>query len=78
MMPRYRALMRFRCIRCALTTVDYEVTRKDTYLLPRVDNTLDELKDAFFTHTSTSPLASGKFECVIKTSARLHFKPLMA
>jgi hypothetical protein len=35
--------------------VDYyglnEVTRKDAYPLPRVDDTLDELKDAnFYTH----------------------------
>jgi hypothetical protein len=52
--------------------IDYrglnEVTRKDAYLLPRVDDTLDELEDAKFNHTSTSRLACGKFECVIKTS----------
>jgi hypothetical protein len=41
--------------------IDYrglnEVTRKDAYPLPRVDDTLDELKDAnFYTHLD---LASG-------------------
>jgi hypothetical protein len=46
--------------------IDYrgltEFTRKDAYPLPRVDDTLDELKDAnFYTHTSTSPLASCEF-----------------
>jgi hypothetical protein len=62
--------------------IDYrglnEVTRKDAYPLPRVDDKVDELQDAIFTHTSTSPVAFGNFECVIKTSARRHFKPLMA
>jgi hypothetical protein len=33
-----------------------EVTRKDAYPLPRVDDTLDELKDAnFLTHLDLAP-----------------------
>jgi hypothetical protein len=57
--------------------IDYrglsEVTRKDAYPLPRVDDTLDELKDANF------DLASGsKFECVTMTSLRQRFRPMMA
>jgi hypothetical protein len=62
--------------------IDYrglnEVTRKDAYPLPSVDDTLDELKDAnFYTHLD---LASGfgNFEYVIMTSTRLPFRPLMA
>jgi hypothetical protein len=62
--------------------IDYsglnEVTRKDAYPLPRVDDTLDNLRTRFFTYTLTLPLASGKFECVIKTSTRRHFRHMMA
>jgi hypothetical protein len=62
--------------------IDYhglnEVTRKDAYPLPHVDDTLDELKDAIFTLISTSRLVSSKFECVIMTSTRLPFINLMA
>ena len=63
--------------------IDYrglnEFTRKDAYPLPRVDDTLDELKDASTpTHTSTSPMASGNFACVIKTFTKQRFRPLMA
>jgi hypothetical protein len=36
-----------------------KATRKDAYPLPRVDDTLDELKDAS-SYTSTSRLASSK------------------
>jgi hypothetical protein len=62
--------------------IDYrrlnEVTRKDAYPLPRVDDTMDELKDAnFYTHLDLAS-ESGKFECVIRTSTRRHFRPLMA
>jgi hypothetical protein len=53
-----------------------EVTRKDTYPLPRVDDTLDELRTRTFTLISTSRMVSGKFECVIKTSTRLRFRHL--
>jgi hypothetical protein len=64
----------------------YEVTRKDAYTLPRVDDTLDELKDDnFYTHlnlaivfTLNLNLAFGKFECVIMISTRLLSKRLMA
>jgi hypothetical protein len=61
--------------------IDYrslnEVTRKDAYPLPRVDDTLDELKDAnFYTHLD---LASGFwFECVTMTFTRRLSRPLMA
>jgi hypothetical protein len=55
--------------------IDYrglnETARKDAYPLPRVDDTLDELKDGktrIFTLILTSHRASGKFECVIRTS----------
>jgi hypothetical protein len=62
--------------------IDYlglsEITRNDAYPLPRVEDTLDELKDANFTPTSTSPLASSKFACVIMTFTRRRFRPLMA
>jgi hypothetical protein len=63
--------------------IDYrglnEVTRKDPYPLPRVDDTLDESSmTRTFTLTSTSPQASGKLECVIKTSTRRRFRPMMA
>jgi hypothetical protein len=63
--------------------IDYrglnEVTRKDAYPLPRVDDTLDEgLRTRIFTHTSTSPMASSKFECVTKTFTKRLFRPLMA
>jgi hypothetical protein len=67
----------YRCI-------DYrglnEVTRKDAYPLPRVDDTLDELKDAnLYTHLDlASGLSHLKFAYVIKTFARLRFKRLMA
>jgi hypothetical protein len=48
--------------------IDYsglnEVTRKDAYPLPRVDDTLDELKDAIF-YTTTPPPDSPR------TAARL-------
>jgi hypothetical protein len=48
--------------------IDYnglnEVTRKDAYPLPRVDNTLDELKDAnFYTHLD---LASGFWQVRVR------------
>jgi hypothetical protein len=48
--------------------IDYrglnEVTRKDTYPLPRVDDTLDELKDAnFYTHID---LASGLWQVRVR------------
>jgi hypothetical protein len=62
--------------------IDYcglnEVTRKDAYPLPRVDDTLHEVKDANFIRILTSRLASGKFEYAMKTSTRLRIKPLMA
>jgi hypothetical protein len=53
--------------------IDYrglnEVMGKDAYPLPRVDDTLDELKDAnFYTHLD---LASRKFVCVRRTSTTL-------
>ena len=41
-----------------------EVTRKDAYPLPRVDDTLDELKDAnFYTHLD---LASGFWQVRVR------------
>jgi hypothetical protein len=48
--------------------IDYrglnEVTRKDAYALPRVDDTLDELKDAnFYTHLD---LASGFWQVRVR------------
>jgi hypothetical protein len=48
--------------------IDYrglnEVTRKDAYPLPRVDDTLDELKDAnFYTHLD---LASGFWQVRVR------------
>jgi hypothetical protein len=51
-----------------LVCVDYrglnEVTRKDAYPLPRVDDTLDELKDAnFYTHLD---LASGLWQVRVR------------
>jgi hypothetical protein len=64
--------------------IDYrglnEVTRnKDAYPLTRVDDTLDELKDAnFYTHLD---LAHGFWQVrvrVIRTSTRRSFRPLMA
>jgi hypothetical protein len=62
--------------------IDYrglnEVTRKHAYPLPRVDDTLDELRTRTFTPTSTSPLVFSKFECVTRTSTRRRFRPLMA
>jgi hypothetical protein len=62
--------------------IDYrgvnEVTRKAAYSLPRVDDTLDELKDVDFTRIVTSRLAFGKFDCVIGRSTRLRFRPIMA
>jgi hypothetical protein len=62
--------------------IDYrglnELTRKDAYLLPRVDGTLDEPQDAKFTLISTSRLASDKFECMIKTSTRLRLRYMVA
>jgi hypothetical protein len=54
-----------------------EVTCKDAYPLPRVDDTLDELKDAIFTSILISRLASGKFDFVRRTSTRQHFKHVM-
>jgi hypothetical protein len=46
----------------ALTTV--EVTRKYAYPLPRMDDTLDELKDAnFYTHLD---LASGFWQVRVR------------
>jgi hypothetical protein len=49
-----------------------EFTRKDTYPLPRADNTIDKLKDANYTHLD---LASGfgKLECAMRTSTRPRF-----
>jgi hypothetical protein len=62
--------------------IDYrglnEVTRKDAYPLPRVDDTLDELRTRTFTPISTSPLAFGKFEYVTRISTRQRFRPMMA
>jgi hypothetical protein len=48
--------------------IDYrghnEVTRKDAYPLPRVDDTLDELKDAnFYTHLD---LAAGFWQVIVR------------
>jgi hypothetical protein len=39
-----------------------EIMRKDAYPLPRVDDTIDELKDANYTYILISRLASDKFE----------------
>jgi hypothetical protein len=63
--------------------IDYrglnEVMRTDAYPLPRVDDTLDELKVAnFYTHLDLAHMVSDKFECVIRTSTRRRFRPLMA
>jgi hypothetical protein len=56
-----------------------EVTRKDAYPLPRVDDTLStNLRTRIFTHTLTLLLASGKYVCVITTSTRRHFRHMMA
>jgi hypothetical protein len=54
--------------------IDYrglnEVARKGAHSLPRVDDTIDELKAANFTPISTSRVAYGKFEFVRRTSIK--------
>jgi hypothetical protein len=59
--------------------IDYrglnEVTRKDAYPLLRVDDILDELKDAIFCTRLDLASGFGKFECVIMTSTRMYFRP---
>jgi hypothetical protein len=60
--------------------IDYSglnaVTRKDALPLPRVNDTMDELKDANFTRISTSRFAYGKFECMRRTSITTAFETL--
>jgi hypothetical protein len=62
--------------------IDYrglnEVTRKDAYRFRVLTTRSMTLRTRFFTPTSTSPLASSKFECVTMTSTRRRFRPLMA
>jgi phosphoglycolate phosphatase-like HAD superfamily hydrolase len=62
--------------------IDYrgfsEATRRNTYPFPRVDDTLDELKDANFTLILTSRLAFGNFRCVMRTSTRQRSKYMTA
>jgi hypothetical protein len=64
---------------CALTTVALMRLRVKMLTRFRVWMTLwTKLTTRTFTPTSTSPMASGKFECVTRTFTRRRFKPLMA